>query len=90
MVCFTYYFKFFKGCIPQIPLGPFLNTFFQTILLPGNGKVVPLAWQSKKLNQVTKTPLASDAPALGEGADATHLIANNLPKTFFHFPKFQK
>ena len=28
MVCLgrTYHFKFFKGCLPQILLGPFLNT----------------------------------------------------------------
>ena len=28
MVCLNrpYHFKFFKGCLPQIPLGPFLNT----------------------------------------------------------------
>ena len=25
----TYYFKFFKGCLPQILLGPFLNTLTQ-------------------------------------------------------------
>ena len=25
MVCLLYYFKFFKGCLPQILLGPFLN-----------------------------------------------------------------
>ena len=24
-----YHFKFFKGCLPQISLGPFLNTLFQ-------------------------------------------------------------
>ena len=28
-----YPFKFFKGCLPQILLGPFLNTWTQLILL---------------------------------------------------------
>ena len=26
-----YHFKFFKGCLPQISLGPFLNTWTQII-----------------------------------------------------------
>ena len=31
MVCLgrTYHFKFFKGCLPQILFGPFLNTLIQ-------------------------------------------------------------
>ena len=34
MVCLrrTYHFKFFKGCLPQILLGPFLNTLSQMSL----------------------------------------------------------
>ena len=48
------------------------------------------AFKIEKTEPSYKDPLASDAPALGEEADATYLIANNLPKTFFHFPKFQK
>ena len=34
MVCLSrpYTFIFFKGCLPQILLGPFLNTFFHFIL----------------------------------------------------------
>ena len=34
MVCLSrpYHFKFFKGCLPQILLGPFLNTLTQIIL----------------------------------------------------------
>ena len=33
MVCFSrpYHFKFFKGCLPQILRGPFLNTLSQII-----------------------------------------------------------
>ena len=32
-----YHFKFFKGCLPQILLGPFLNTLSQ-IFYPNAGK----------------------------------------------------
>ena len=28
-----YHFKFFKGCLPQILLGPFLNTLTQAIII---------------------------------------------------------
>ena len=47
-------------------------------LLQENGKAVSLAWQSKKLSQVTKSLLTSEAMALGEGAGVKHLIANIL------------
>ena len=34
MVCLgrLYYFKYFKGCLPQILLGPFLNNLTQMVL----------------------------------------------------------
>ena len=34
MACLSrpHYFKFFKGCLPQILLGPFLNTFSHILL----------------------------------------------------------
>ena len=34
MICLgrPYHFKFFKGCLPQILLGPFLNTFSHKVL----------------------------------------------------------
>ena len=36
MVCFNrpYYFKFFKGCPPQVFLDPFLIAFFQISSIP--------------------------------------------------------
>jgi len=48
------------------------------ILLHGNGKVIPITWQSKKVSRVTKSPLASETLALGEGADASYLLASLL------------
>ena len=59
------------------------------ILLHGNHKVVPLSWQSKKLSRVTKSPLASETMALGEGADASFLIAS-LMKEIFLLPSIPK
>ena len=44
--------------------------------LEGNkGELVPMVWKSKKLHRVTKSPLASETLALGEGADAGFLLA---------------
>ena len=46
------------------------------VLLKGeNNFVAPISWQSKKLNRVTKSPLASETPALNEGVDAGILVA---------------
>ena len=36
----------------------------------GSNHVCPIAWQSKKLNRVTKSPLASECSAVNEGAGA--------------------
>ena len=47
-----------------------------------SGKVAPISWQSKKLNRVTKSPLASETLALCDGADAGYLIASHLIKLF--------
>ena len=49
------------------------------VLLKGqNDFVVPISWQSKKLNRVTKSPLASEALAVNEAADTGYLIASML------------
>ena len=45
------------------------------VFLEGNDRVSPLVWRSKKLNRVTKSPLASEAMAFAEAADAGYLIA---------------
>ena len=47
-------------------------------LLGENGCVAPISWQSKKLNRVTKSPLASEALALSEAADAGINLARSL------------
>ena len=46
------------------------------VLLKGeNNFVAPISWQSKKLNRVTKSPLASETLVLNEGTDAGFLVA---------------
>lgn len=49
--------------------------------------VVPLAWQSKKLGCITKSPLASETMTLDEGAEASYLIGNLMQKIFM-LPNF--
>ncbi|XP_057305251.1 uncharacterized protein LOC130642182 [Hydractinia symbiolongicarpus] len=38
-------------------------------------EVIPICWQSKKLQRVTKSPIASETLALSEGADASFYLA---------------
>ena len=52
------------------------------IFLSDGKNIVPLSWQSKKLSRVTKSPLASETMALGEGADMCYLLASTLQEIF--------
>ena len=45
------------------------------VFIEGNGRLSPMVWRSKKLNRVTKSPLASEAMAFAEAADAGYLVA---------------
>ena len=47
-----------------------------------NKKAVAVSWQSKKLNRVTKSPLASETLALAEAADAAFLITKMIQEIF--------
>ena len=47
----------------------------QTVFLRGNRRAVPITWNSKKLEKVTKIPMASETMALAESADADHFVA---------------
>jgi transposase InsO family protein len=53
-------------------------------IVAAKGKLglIPLSWQSKKLHRITKSPLASEASAICEGADATYLIAATLKEVY--------
>ena len=53
------------------------------ILIKGeNDMIAPVLWQSKKLDRVTKSPLASETLAASEAADAGCLIASMLAEIF--------
>lgn len=53
------------------------------IFVAGKGDLVtPVCWQSKKLNRVTKSPLASETLALSEAADAGFLISAMIQEIF--------
>ena len=52
------------------------------IFLRGNGSITPIMWQSKKLNRVTKSPLASETMELAEAADGGFLIASMVQEVF--------
>ena len=52
------------------------------VFLCGNNKVLPFMWQSKKLNRVTKSPLASETMELADAADAGHLAAVIVKEDF--------
>ena len=60
----------------------FLQGALIVLLLGENGFVAPVSWQSKKLNRVTKRPLASEALALSEAADASFLMASIWQEVF--------
>ena len=52
-----------------------------------NGQISPLCWSSKKLDRVTRSPLASEAVALNEAADAAFLISAMIQEVF-QLPNF--
>ena len=47
----------------------------QIVFLCGNNKAVPITWELKKLERVTKSSMASETMALAESADAGHFVA---------------
>ena len=53
-------------------------------IVAAKGKLglIPLSWQSKKLQKITKSPLASEASAICESADATYLVAATLKEIY--------
>ena len=47
-----------------------------------NGRMIPVCWQSKRIQRVTKSPLASETLALGDAADAAFLMASFVREVF--------
>ena len=48
------------------------------VFIEGNERLSPLVWRSKKLDRVTKSPLASEAMSFAEAADAGYLISEMI------------
>ena len=55
---------------------------YVTFLMGEGGRIAPIRWQSKKLERVAKSPLASETLALGEAADAGFMIACMVQEIF--------
>ena len=53
-----------------------------TFVEGSNGKVAPISWCSKRLNRVTKSPLASETLAVNEGADEGFFVSSMLQEIF--------
>ena len=47
----------------------------QIVFVFGNNRAVSITWKLKKLERVTKSPMASEAMALAESTDAGHFVA---------------
>ena len=52
------------------------------VAIKGKKGLIPISWQSKKLARVTKSPIASEAAAQCDGADASYLISHLLKEIF--------
>ena len=62
------------------------------MLLAGqNGKAAPISWKSKRLDRVTKSPLATEVSAVADAADHGHLVAAMTQELFCleNLPKIQ-
>ena len=53
------------------------------VFLQGAEKSAPITWRSKKIERVTRSPLATEVSAVADGADLGHLVAS-MTKEVFH------
>ena len=51
-------------------------------LAGNNGRSAPVSWQSKRLDRVTKSPLATEVSAVADAAYHGHLIASMAKELF--------
>ena len=51
-------------------------------LVGENGKAAPVSWKSKRLDRVTKSPLATEVSAVADAADYGHLVASMSKELF--------
>ena len=59
------------------------------VFLQGGKKSAPITWKSKKIERVTKSPLATEVSAVADGADLGHLIAS-ISKELFCLKEMSK
>ena len=52
------------------------------VFLQGHGRSAPVTWKSKKIERVTKSPLATEVSAVADGADLGHLVASMTQEIF--------
>ena len=52
------------------------------VFLAGNGRAAPVTWKSKKLDRITKSPLASEVMAVADAADSGFLVASIVQEIF--------
>ena len=52
------------------------------VFLEGGGRCAAISWQSKKLDRVTKSPLASEISAIADASDSGYLVASIVKQVF--------
>lgn len=52
------------------------------VFIQGNERAAPISWKSKKLDRVTKSPLATEISAIADTADYAYLVAAMLKEMF--------
>ena len=57
------------------------------VFLTGNGSSAPVIWQSKKLDRVTKPPLAGEVISIAVAADSGFMVAS-ITKELYCMEKF--
>ena len=59
------------------------------VFLQGAEKSAPITWRSKKIERVTKSPLATEVSAVADGSDLGHLVAS-MTKEVFHLKQMPR
>ena len=52
------------------------------VFVTGGGRSAPIYWNSKKLDRITKSPLATEISAIADAADNGHLISSMVKEIF--------
>ena len=52
------------------------------MFIQGNDRAAPISWKSKKLDRVTKSPLATEISAIADTADYAYLVAAMIKEMF--------